>query len=476
MKKSLFTILLLLSFTPFGLKGQEQEYPKVDVRVSSDKIRRGSQFFYSHVVEEKQTLYSISKAYGVSTVDIIEANPRLDLNNKPLQAGKILLIPILNKIENTSLPEEIEGIEQPDSLEKSLHIVDSLSFKEKEVSLSLLLPFAADSSAKRNYLNFYFGSLLAVRDMAMQGLNLDVKALDITKESEFEAIREALGESDVIIGPVSSADIKKVYRLLPDNKYIVSPLDTRTESLTKNGRIILASTPAKTQIEDVTIWLKEDMEGGTDSLIVVRETNYKITPTEILMLQALDLPSIERLVEIDYALSNGLEMNEWFNSHTHLGDTLTRVVAASEHDIFVKDVIRNVYLQNNLKKNTIIYGPAKTRSEEMEEMCDARLHSSVSFHINYDDPEVIRFIKDYRALYQCEPDSFAFHGYDTTRYFISLYAYFGEEFLDHIQSYTYSGLQTYFRFERPDGWEGAVNAGLRRLVYSPGFKLEICDK
>ena len=349
-------------------------------------------------------------------------------------------------------------------------------YKEREIGVSLLLPFAADTTANKNYLNFYFGALLAVRDMASQDLRIELNALDITREEDTDLLRDALGESDIIIGPVNSSDIKKVHQILPDNKYIVSPLDTKTENLARQGRIILASTPAKRQIEDVISWLKEDMEGGTDSLIVVRETNYKITPTEILMIEGLDLPSIERLVEIDYSLSNGLEMNEWFNSHTHLGDTLTRVVAASEHDIFVKDVIRNVYLQNNLKKNTIMYGPAKTRSEEMEEMCDAHLHSSVTYHIDYNKPEVISFVKDYRALYQCEPDSFAFHGYDTMKYFISLYAYFGEDWLDYLDSFTQSGLQTFFRFEKPEGWEGAVNAGLRRLVYSPGYKLEICDK
>lgn len=349
-------------------------------------------------------------------------------------------------------------------------------YKEREIGVSLLLPFAADTTANKNYLNFYFGALLAVRDMASQDLRIELNALDITREEDTDLLRDALGESDIIIGPVNSSDIKKVHQILPDNKYIVSPLDTKTENLARQGRIILASTPAKRQIEDVISWLKEDMEGGTDSLIVVRETNYKITPTEILMIEGLDLPSIERLVEIDYSLSNGLEMNEWFNSHTHLGDTLTRVVAASEHEIFVKDVIRNVYLQNNLKKNTIMYGPAKTRSEEMEEMCDAHLHSSVTYHIDYNKPEVISFVKDYRALYQCEPDSFAFHGYDTMKYFISLYAYFGEDWLDYLDSFTQSGLQTFFRFEKPEGWEGAVNAGLRRLVYSPGYKLEICDK
>ena len=70
------------------------------------------------------------------------------------------------------------------------------------------------------------------------------------------------------------------YKTSPDNKYLVSPLDSRTENWVQSDRVILAATSATRQIEDVVDWLAEDMAGGTDTLIVVRETGYKMTFTE----------------------------------------------------------------------------------------------------------------------------------------------------------------------------------------------------
>lgn len=346
-----------------------------------------------------------------------------------------------------------------------------------KVRMALLLPFAVDTtSANRNYLNFYFGSLMAVRELSEKGVEVDLTVVDVANPEEYSEVSKVLKRSDIIIGPVSSRDVSRTLGMLPRNKYIISPLDARTEHLTQHNRVILASTPAHFQIEDSMDWLKEDMFGTADSLIVVRESDYRLTPTEELIYEELDLPTMENVVEVDYTLSTGLEMNEWFGVHTHLKDTVTRVVAASEHEVFVKDVIRNVYLQNNLKKQTYIYGPAKTRSPEMSEMCDARLRSSVTFHIDYTSSEVIDFVRDYRALYQGEPDSFAFHGYDTAKYFISIFAIYGSSWVDNLSEFRQSGLQTYFRFCKPEDFEGAFNVGLRRLTYEPGYRLYIQDR
>lgn len=346
-----------------------------------------------------------------------------------------------------------------------------------KVRMALLLPFAVDTTAaNKNYLNFYFGSLLAVRELSEQGVEVELNVVDVTDPVEYSDVPKVLKQSDIIIGPVSSRDISGVLDELPRNKYIISPLDARTEYLTQNNRVILASTPAHFQIEDSMDWLLEDMAGTQDSLIVVRESNYRLTPTEELIYERLDLPTLENVVEVDYTLSTGLEMNEWFGVHTHLKDTVTRVVAASEHEVFVKDVIRNVYLQNNLKKQTFIYGPAKTKSPEMIEMCDARLRSSVTYHIDYTSPKVIDFVRDFRALFQGEPDSFAFHGYDTTKYFISIFAIYGNSWVDNLEEFRQSGLQTYFRFCKPEDFDGAFNVGLRRLTYEPDYKLYIQDR
>ena len=220
--------------------------------------------------------------------------------------------------------------------------------------------------------------------------------------------------------------------------------------------------------------MKEE-KGEADTLIVVREAGVRLSPSMKLLRNSLNLKEEENLLEVDYAMANGLEMNEWFGVHTHLGDTATRVMALSERDVFVKDVIRNVYLQNSLQHNVTIYGPAKTRSSDVEEMCNAYLHNSVTYYVDYDTPEVIRFVSNYRALFHAEPDSFAFHGYDTMRYFVSICAAYGRGWPAKLHKFSQSGLQTHFRFE-PTENVGNVNAGLRRVLYTPGFNIYVLDK
>ena len=138
----------------------------------------------------------------------------------------------------------------------------------------------------------------------------------------------------------------------------------------------------------------------------------------------------------------------------------------------MKDVIRNVALQNYMGHNNYIYGPAKTKSTDMDEMCGARLHQSATYFIDYDDPAVIGFVKDFRALFQAEPDNFAFHGYDTFKYFVSACENYGRNWEQKLDEFRMSGLQTNFKFVWDPENVGDVNAGIRRVVYSPGFKVE----
>lgn len=88
-----FAIMLLsicsLAVFPGTSYGQ---YPHVPVTISTEKVRIGGNVFYSHIVLEKQTLYSISKAYGVSIQDIYGANP--DLETEGLKKNAIILIPV----------------------------------------------------------------------------------------------------------------------------------------------------------------------------------------------------------------------------------------------------------------------------------------------------------------------------------------------------------------------------------------------
>ena len=80
-----------------------QDYTQPPVVVSKEKVRNSDgKVYYSHVVLEKQTLFSISKAYGVSVDDIINANPAMNLRTEGLKKNAILLIPDTGTLPETA--------------------------------------------------------------------------------------------------------------------------------------------------------------------------------------------------------------------------------------------------------------------------------------------------------------------------------------------------------------------------------------
>lgn len=86
-----------------------QEYESTPVTISKEKLKINGQVCYSHIVLEKQTLFSISKAYNVTIEDIYKYNP--SVKEKGLQKNSILIIPVVEKPEQ----QEIEAAEEKEA-------------------------------------------------------------------------------------------------------------------------------------------------------------------------------------------------------------------------------------------------------------------------------------------------------------------------------------------------------------------------
>ena len=120
----IFIIATALLFASAAI-ADAQEYVAPPVEVSSQKVKKDGKIYYSHVVLEKQTLYSISKAYNVTQDEIIEANPGLIENG--LKKNSIIMIPAQS--EATSHGETLQVQENEaaqDSVQTSgarIHIV-----------------------------------------------------------------------------------------------------------------------------------------------------------------------------------------------------------------------------------------------------------------------------------------------------------------------------------------------------------------
>jgi LysM repeat protein len=88
-------IFYLLFFVALPLSSL---FSQTGVEISTEKVIIDGQKFYMHTVAQGNTLYSVSKAYGVKEADLKIANP--EIGDSPLKLGQVLKIPVVNEVSS----------------------------------------------------------------------------------------------------------------------------------------------------------------------------------------------------------------------------------------------------------------------------------------------------------------------------------------------------------------------------------------
>ena len=559
---------MLLTYT---VSASAQEYVAPAVEVSDQKVKKDGKVYYSHVVMERQTMYSIGKAYNVTQEEIYDANPGLKENG--LKKNSIIMIPVqteAKEIKETKEAKETaeqKAVEEPkaemtqqavpqeeavQTAEASVHKVHTVRWFEtlkdiaakynvseesiiainnlpdgklknrqkliiptqeyamtitpiqsettveemeeenmdleiafdtveeedtltviakRKINATMLLPLkATGSTASKSNMDFYSGALIAVRELGESDIDINLNVYDVANGA-FGATRNELESSDIVIGPVSAADITKLYGIAPNMKALISPLDPKAEELAATySSMIHAPASRLIQYQDIAQWIKEDIMPG-DRVIVISEKEARKGDEGKLIRATVDSAYIA-YTPFSYSILEGRKIQEPLEAKM-TAEGVNRVVIASDSEAFVNDVIRNLNLTIHNKFNVVLYAPAKIRTFEtieIENFHNTNLHASLTYYINYDDPAVKTFIMKYRAMFKTEPTQFAFQGYDVTRYFMGLYAKYGEEWITNAEDA--SMLQSTFNL-KPYGNGGYINTGIRRIVYGAEYSVEI---
>lgn len=553
-----------------------QEYNSTPVTVSKEKVKIGGKICYSHIVLEKQTLYSIAKAYSVSIDDIYQFNPTL--KETGLKKNSIILIPspeaytpkaepkkvaqvhqkevpetkeveqTVEAPENVEVPEAVEMKDEGNAETQTIHIrkwyedinmiadmygvsvddiisanrlegkklkkmqkliipakgtvlpkkeivvsettdetlvdtesatgteeqtetavADSLNDVHKEVHATLLLPMRnMEGKLSRNNMDFYSGAMLAVYDLANEGINVNINTYDITDQNT-PVTKEDMDESDIIIGPISTADLTRLFQASPDAATVVSPLDPRAEKLTAQySNMIQIPTPHKVQYQDLVDWIKEDL-GENDKVFMFSERIARNNEAVNAMKEVMDSSGIE-YTPFAYSILEGRDVSEPLKEMMTVDGT-NRIYIASESEAFVNDVVRNLNLLLLEQFEIVLYAPSKIRSYdtiEVEHFHKTAMHVSLTYYIDYNDTDVKNFLLKYRALYNTEPTQFAFQGYDIAKYFISLCHRYGKDWPEMLEASEKEMLQSTFKCVK-QGTGGFINNGVRRIVYGPNW-------
>lgn len=104
-----YKTILLIFLSVFMLMGSQinaQDYVNTPVTISKEKVRVEGKVYLSHIILERQTLYSIAKAYNVTVNEIYEANPTI--KETGLQKNSIILIPYVKEDDTKASQEKSE--------------------------------------------------------------------------------------------------------------------------------------------------------------------------------------------------------------------------------------------------------------------------------------------------------------------------------------------------------------------------------
>lgn len=535
-------------------------YVATPVTVSKEKVKVNGRLCYSHVVLERQTLFSISKAYGVSIEDIYKYNPDVKANG--LKKNSIIVIPMPEEQEkpskagkkgNTATATKDEGQEPEKKAEPKIHIVkwyetietiaakyyvavsdimkaNGLKDKElksrqklvipeksateahnepaqsaeakdsekdrvvediatevdadrdadsekavtfsskKKVNLAIVMPFMAGTAKpSSSSIDFYCGALLAARDLGNDGTDINIDVYDVADQSR-SITAGIVSDLDFVVGPLSPNDIRRTYAAIGSDIVLISPLDPKSVELTEEyPKLIQVPTPHDFQYADLAQWIADEIKPG-DRTILITEKGARSSDAMTRLVNMIDLSGL-KYTTVSYSLLEGRDIIGSLKKATEEGAEHTnRFIIASESEAFVNDVFRNISLLSRENRKVEIFCHSKVRGYdiEVESLHNNDLHVSLAYYIDYNSPDVIRFVKQYRALFNTEPTQFSFQGYDIVKYFSSLCAEYGDSWFNALGNVKKTMLQTTFDFR--DG--SRINEGVRRIEYEPDYQIK----
>ena len=444
--------------------------------------------YVQHTVKWFENIYDVAAAYGVTPQQIMDAN---GLKSSAISKRQVLLIPVGEAAKTTSqavaptvtttlVPEEAEkgkavAAAVPTAAETKAEekvdvdepgIVD-FPVAKGTAEIALVMPFNANGKYSESNMDFYSGVLMALRDLEKEGVKTTLNVFDLQAgtPSSYE-----LNRNEVILGPISTADLTKILEVTNGQVPVISPLDQRAASLAETHEgFVQAPSSTASQYTELARWAKEDC-ARTDRIILVSEITSEGSTAAATGIRNALRTSGASFEEASWTVGQGRSLPAALTSRLTKGG-VNRIVVASEKEAFIGDMVRNLGILIGQGYQIAMYAPSRVRTFETVDGSlyhQDDLHICSPYHADYDSEEVKAFVRAYRALYRTDPSQFAFQGYDLTRYFARMCAKYGNRWLRALDREPGSGIHTDFRFEKVRNGSYR-NTGIRRIRYNTDY-------
>ena len=443
--------------------------------VSSVTAQQTSTIRGQHKVKKKETVFGISREYGLTIEELIKANPEMNMPGYELKKGMILNIPYSKaEMEAAEAAKAAQAAQARKAEEVARAAADDV--RNREIRLGIMLPLHNINGDGRRMTEYYRGVLMACDSLKKQGLSVDVHAWNTAEDGNIYKVLEdpAAAKCDLIIGPLYSKQMDALSAFVTKHDIrLVIPFSINAPQLTTNRNIFQVYQSPTEQNEVIiarlierfknyhtvvvdcndstskkgifTFGLRRQMEQrGMDAVV----TNLKSTEGNFSKAFSRTKPNVVilntgRSQELGVAFSkiNGLKANEPELDITMFGYT--------DWLLYTRTYLENFYKYNTYIPSVFYYNPLSSGTQRFER----------------------KYRQNFRSDMQSSLPRFAITGFDHAFFFLKGLHKYGKSFNGADGMFGYPPVQTPLKFERY-GNGGLRNKTMMFIHYQPEHTVE----
>lgn len=427
-----------------------------------------------HKVERKETIFSISRQYGISEEKLIAANP--ELKKGKLKRGSFLFIPYPASKQPAKEAEKTPA-RIPSNEELFAQNKQSLK-KIQNIKAAVLLPFTEGKNRdeQMRMVEYYEGFLMAVDSLKRQGVSVNLYTYDTKGKSDVTQsilAKEEMKNMDIIFGPAHAANVKTLAEFAEKNQTrVVVPFSPEVEQVFKNPYIYQVNTPQSYLYSEV-----------------YEHFLRKFSKANIVFLDAGT--GQNEKAEFIKGMKNELKTNQVAYKHISNSDTLKILAAidSTRENIFIPTSGKDLSLTRLIPQLTQIrrsypnvdlhlfgYPEWQTYTQDyLASFYELDTYFYSSFYTNNLFPAAVRFTQEYRRWYSKDMANifpkYGMLGFDTGYFFLKGLAQEGSQLENNLNRVQVTPIQTGFKFERVNNWGGFINRKVFFVHLTKDFEL-----
>lgn len=431
-----------------------------------------------HKVERKETIFSISREYGITEEELIAANP--ELKKGKLKRGTFLFIPYGKNDLKEQQTEETQATKELTNEEIFSQLEDSKK-DIKTIKAAVILPFMAGTASNMDeqirMVEYYEGFLMAVDSLKKQGVSVDLYTYDSKgKEATMNNIlaKKEMKDMDIIFGPARTQDIDVLASFADKNNIrLVIPFAPKVDQVFKNPNIYQVNTPQSYLYSEVYEHFNRKFSGS--NVIFLNASNGDREKDEFIKGMKAELKD-NGISYRDFILT------ENFYDIVNVMDTLRNnifIPTSGKSTALVKILPQLTQIRRekpNYMMNLFGYPEWQTYTNDyLASFYEIDTYFYSSFYTNNLFPAAVNFTHAYRRWYSKDMANiypkYGMLGYDTAYFFLKGLSKYGNKIEENLGSIHVTPIQTGFKFERVNNWGGFINRKVFFVHFSKDYEL-----